>query len=437
MAVIYKTLFEVKLQHEYFLTGADGKTIFESATQEERNNYLTRQYELGAVSVNEDLEFEFPPELLAAYGGYNLKLLPTYSGFKVAVRVNPVKLEDGSLVYKPLVTFPDQFCINILFSKKSRTIDSYTSSKINNPLPALYYFSNEKILSDKTSPFLTNSISAFNLNYYYEQGELVSFGNNDIRGYYLDPSGDQWNPFPGAGFASENDRLLLPVKFNYAFPPVSNVTQVEFILRSGNGDPVKTILRGNGTRISKTELDFSDKQDALIQPDPLIYRPGLFSLEVNGNNGYTRTHPIIFSGVLYQKNVWAVAQCIPSPENADFRLLDQDGYLIMRTTTSGKVGPRMFEIPVKSRYAYWRFINDSGKKLMLTLDLTGYLLDESGKLISARPKTISKIYSQFKREGTGELKLLPTPDDYDIKMDEQGRLLLDVMVPRSDLFKPV
>jgi hypothetical protein len=56
--------------------------------------------------------------LVKEYEGYHLKLLPAYSGFKVAIRVNQKKLRDDSLVYEPFTPLPDKLGIHILFLKK-------------------------------------------------------------------------------------------------------------------------------------------------------------------------------------------------------------------------------------------------------------------------------------------------------------------------------
>src|ERR1043165_4516206 len=99
-SLIYKTLFEVKLMHEFFLTDQTGKTVFSLLDQEERKRVLLDEYARDNDSINQDLSFEIPRELKQQYEHLNLRLLPTYSGFKLAVRVKQVLLPDNALVYE-------------------------------------------------------------------------------------------------------------------------------------------------------------------------------------------------------------------------------------------------------------------------------------------------------------------------------------------------
>ena len=59
-SLIYKTLFEIKLMHEFYLTEKDGNTIFDLADQKDRINFLLNQYTIDRSSVNKDIEFKFP-----------------------------------------------------------------------------------------------------------------------------------------------------------------------------------------------------------------------------------------------------------------------------------------------------------------------------------------------------------------------------------------
>jgi hypothetical protein len=420
------------------VTEPDGTVIFDEADQSGRTRFLLDQYSKGRISVNSDLLFEFPQQLVKEYEGYHLKLLPAYSGFKVAIRVNQKKLRDDSLVYEPFTPLPDKLGIHILFSKKNNGIDSYTNSRISNTLPAIYFFSNDEMVSDRTFPFLTNSISTLRSGYEYEQGELVSFGTGDIRSYYADSGGDQWNSFAGSGFASENDRLLLPSKFYYSFPPARNITDATFTLKNRRGDEIQSITISNTNRVDKVLLDLTNKKDLLLAPSAVAFNDFVYSLEVSGNDGYSNVHPVFFNDNFYNKGLWGMASIHPKPSNLDFNLFSDDGYLIKRRNPAGIwTDAPVFEIPVKSRFIYWRYINDKGKELKLHPDMNGYLFKEDKMLLSIKPRAIAQSFFQLQEEGSTNKKYFPNPVNYDIKMDEKKRLCFEIRVPRSDLFDVV
>ena len=435
MPLLYKTLFEVKLMHEFFLTGKDGKTVFTLSNQTDRINFLLDQYAQDRPAINAGLKFEFPPDLETKYNSYYLKLLSTYSGFKIAVRVNQNILPDNSLVYEPLVPLPDDFNIYVQLTKKSNIIESYTHSGINNPFPSVYIFSNENISGSKTFPFLTNDISAFDPGHSYTQGDLASYGVNDIREYYKDAVGDQWETIAGNAFANGNDRLLVPLKFYYSFINTTNMANAAFVLKDKNGNSIKTITVKNEDFIQKTLIDFSDVADVISMPESFLYHDIIFSLEVSGSNGYLKSHNLIFSDVLFSRENWGLINIKTKATNSSFNLLANDGFLIKRKIPPGiwNEAP-IFEIPIKSRFPYWRFINDKGRELKLAPGLTDYLFKEDRILLSKRPRSVSVSYFLLQKEGSTDTIYVPNPLNYDLKKDSKERLCFDIMVPESELF---
>ena len=86
MSIVYKILCEVKLMHEYYLTGSNGETIFDEALQQDRILFLQEQFINDIRSVNQDIEFVVPEMLQEMYKNYHLRIVPSYSGFKLADR---------------------------------------------------------------------------------------------------------------------------------------------------------------------------------------------------------------------------------------------------------------------------------------------------------------------------------------------------------------
>ena len=435
MSFIYKTLFEVKLIHEYFFTDINGDTIFAQPNQSDRLNLLLNEYSGDRQSINEDLLFEFPGDLLPVYKDYEIKLIPSYSGFKIAMRVNQKFLADNTLVYEALHTLPDNFDINILISKKNNLIESYTNSPLSRPVASMYFFTNETTLSPKTFPFLTSDISAFDSSRIYQQGELASFGANDIREFYKDDIGDQWFPVAGSSFASENDQLLAPLKFYYSFDAGSSITDAEFVLKDKDGNSLKTITAHNNDFIQKVLLDFSDLENVISIPGSFQYPDIIFSLNVSASNGLLKTHSIVFSDQFYGRGNWGLINIRPAVTNASFNLLGIDGFLIKRKSPAGVwTDAPIFEIPIKSRFTFWRFKNVKGKELKLDPSLTNYLFKEDKNLLSIQPRSISNSYFKLHEQGSANTKYFPGPVNFEIAKDEKERICFDIMVPESALF---
>ncbi|MEO6613370.1 MAG: hypothetical protein ABIT05_14880 [Chitinophagaceae bacterium] len=433
MAVIYKTLFDVKLLHEYYLTNRDGTTIFESVDQDARKTFLEEQYARGAESVSNDLAFEFPDSLSAFYESFYLKVLPSYSGFRVLTRVNKKILPDGTLVYEPLVSLPPDLAIHILLTKQSAAINHFTSARINRPLPALYFFSNQNSSREKIFPFLTNGVPDRTSNYDYEQGELAAIGDGVIHAYYPNAGGEQWYPLPGTGFASEADRNLLPSRFHYSFPLRSDIKEVTFTLKDAGGNTIKTVTTSSNERIAKFPLDFTAEVNPGLSGNMAITRKSFFTLSVDAN-GYMRSHPVFLSDIFYNQSAWGVVTLVVQPENAAFNLLARDGYLHKRDTTTAKLQPPLFEIPVRSRFAYWRYSNDKKREIVYNPVFDGFLERIDQRWITVQPKAISKAGHKLKNVNGDARRYFPNPTSYTVDSDKQGRQFFDITVAKSALF---
>src|SRR5258708_1404897 len=188
MPLIYKTLFEVKLMHEYFITDVNGQAMFDEPIQKKRMQFLLSAFTNDRESIDRDLEAVFTDDFRQEAGNYYLKLIPAYSGFKVGIRVNPKLMPDGSLFFEPFAAVPDDLVIAIQWIKKNKAIEQYTNSRIDRPLPSIYFFSNENIAGIKTFPYLSNAVRPMQLNYDYEQGELAMTGPDTVE-FYKDETG--------------------------------------------------------------------------------------------------------------------------------------------------------------------------------------------------------------------------------------------------------
>ena len=438
MALIYKTLFEVKVMHEYFLTKQDGSVVFEKPTQAERLEFLRSEFDNEKNSVNDSIRFEFPEKLKAKYKGLFLKLLTTYSGCKVAVRVRAHKLADQSTVYEPFADLPDDLSILISVIVKNDGMTRYSNDRVRRSCPSIYFFSNRDVVTPKVFPFLTNNIPSENSAAVYEQGELALSSANTIREFFRQGGSDNWSNVVGSGFANEKDRLLLPEKFEYSFDNNTSPTQATFVLRDSNGNEIANISKEIKAGKAKTFLDFSGK--VIPVPTELSFSPASFvyTMDVVGNNGFTGRHFMIFSNELSSTSTWAMLSINTTSTNPDFNLFAPDGFLIKRKDSFGVFTPApVFEIPVKSRFAYWRFINERGRELKISAPLIDYVNKEGTVLVTKEPRSLAKHWFFLRRLSPPGNLYVPNPDTYDLRIEEDRRFFYNIYVPQSALFEPV
>jgi hypothetical protein len=437
MALIYKTLVEIKLLHEYFLTRKDGTTIFSEPDQSARLMFLQEEFSRDQEPVNQDIAFEFPKGLQSKYESLGLKLLPVYSGCRVVVRVIARTLTDQSLVFEPAVALPQSEDIFILIRRKSPAYDAYTNARIGRSLRSVYLFLNAELTSAKTFPFLTNTVPVQDAARAYEQGEL-SLSGTTIQEYFRQGGADRYGDVAGSGFANESDRVLLPTQFEYYFPDTTNLTQASFTLSNSDGDVIANIEKNSTSGLKqKVSLGFSGKVKS-IPFSGESFSDVTYSLEVTGNNGLNARHTIVFSDELISTNPWAVIALRPTVTNNAFNLLANDGFLVRRRDASGVwTNAPVFEIPVKSRLAYWRFVHNRGRALDVSAPITGYVNKEGNALVTKVPRTSSRSWFSLRKELSTDTQYVPNPVSVVIKLEADRRLFIDVVVSPSDLFPEV
>jgi len=454
MRILYKILFEVKVLHEYYLTDPPAKSIFAEPDQDGRIHFLLERYNADVASVNEDVSFTLSPRQQALFRSYHLVLINSYSGFQVAVEVVESRRADGSTVYRPLVELPDDLNLLIGISEIRSFMDQITNGRLLTAVQAARYFSNEKVFDAKVFPCLSSPVQGVVDGYPYEQGELASFGPNDVRTYYYytigDPAvKDQWLKIAGTDFSGEQDRLVVPLRFYYRFAPGDMVSNVVFELKDGNGQLVDRRNLNGTTPLGKVLLDFTPRLRVPPPPrDPPLLttlpwaRVGdgiCYTLSVTGDNGYNRSIPLIF----YQPDAeeapvdhWGWIQIQKTVSDPLYNLLDGDGLLFTRTLSDGtrQLHP-IFEIRLKSRCTFWRYRNDAGKALQGPGPTISPMLDVvGGDWISKEPRFLTYRPTYFLNPNDNTYYYLPNPDSDTLAEVNNRQFFSNILVAKSNLF---
>lgn len=435
MAIYYKTLVEVKVFHEYYLTDSDGKNIFDQALQIDRINFLRDRFLKGETNINEEIVCSVPALSRSLFKDHHLRLVPNYAGYKIAIEVIPQTLVDGTKVYKPKVQLPDDVSIPGLLLKKSNQIESYTNSRLSRAVNAQFYFSNEDFSGAKSFPFLSNAIPAFDGTISYEQGELATHGVNNIRAFYRDTTDAiQWQNVNGVGYANESDRLLVPPGFYYNIRS-NSVTTVDVTLKDSTNAIVEEYHFSQSEPIQKVFISVN-RDTVKTVPETLPSAELLYSLEVSGSNGYNEKIKLIFyDGEERINDAWALVQLNIKNTNSNFDLLDAQGLLHTRKKPDGTYNPLhpIFEIRVRSRLTFWRYINDEQHVFQNNLHVDQLELNV-GKLITKTPRPLSYTPVFFKKPDNSGY-YLPNPRPHEPVRSEGNRLYSDVFVSESkDLF---
>lgn len=427
MNATYKTLVEVKLMHEYFLTDKDGNLPFSFSDPADRQQFVDKRFAEGRASMHRDIEFRFPEEMASLYEALQLKLITVYGGFRIMLKVKAGKRSDNSDGFRPYVALPDSLNIFVRIAMKDLLFNDYTNGRTQSPLFAHYLFSNNPLPNGTHDyPFLPLAIPLIAGGYAYEQGEMAAFGPGDIRQFYQSESGDEWIPVSGSSFANEADRLLVPPAFDYYFRNQTGLTSASFILKDGNGNELKTISANNAAGLFKATLSFGD-----VAPEDgygdLTDR--FTTLTVSGNNGYARTHRLLLSNMLWGNADWGAVHISSKMGSDNYSVLDDEGFL--------KEPFPAFEIPVKSRLAFWKYNNNRNRGIQLTAALADYFRSDGPSLVTLKPYPISQSQVFLSNNTNTGIKFFPNPQDFALGTDGNNRIMYNIQVPDSSLFPEV
>jgi hypothetical protein len=432
MSLLYKPLFEVKLLHEFFVTNSEGDTPFGEPLQSKRLEFLSKAFEQESPSIDGSIQAELV-DWEGSEQAKNIRVIPSFSGFKVFVHVNRKRLSDGSEVYEPFFAINDTTSFSIRLTQINNGIDAYTNSRLDRPFPAIYCFSNRNSFGTKTAPFLTSPVQPIDTSRVYEQGELVNTGAG-LEQFYVDKNGDeQWNPIDGSQFISETDRCLLPLRFKYRFSQRDALTKASFTLKDKNGVTIHSLLDVPAAPGQSYQLDFSSLVSPLTENG--VIDDHIYSLQVASDTAFLFKGSVVFSDVLYKPGTWGIVHMNAAAPVSAFNLLSSDGLLHTRKNASGvRVDPPVFEIPIKSRLGYWRYKNNHGYELKLLPELGGYLFKRDGFLQTNLPRPSASGYVMLSNDSIDEKKFLPNPSSYAAVQDEFRRVCFDIRIPESGLF---
>jgi hypothetical protein len=405
--IYYRKLAEVRILHEYYLINDKVRDFFflDDITREKGLNTLILNHR---YDIWKDLVIEPSPATRKIMDDRHIRFAPTKTGFILGIRVKSLNIK-----YFPFVD-PGNDTLTFYIQIINPAFRNYTSIRLNSTIPSQYFFSNADPGSTLVFPSLSSPVNDFASGLFYEQGDLARIGGVTMEALTR-TSSDQasdWTLSNSVGVTHEGDRVLIPVKFTYSFSRDSGVNAADFILKTVDGDTVKSIHSASPGGLGRVFLDFSDS---------LLAGQVFYILEVTGNNGYHETRRIFPSDDLYRPSGLGVVEISYSSGNNGFGLFDPDGSL--------KPAFPVFEIRLKSRVTYWRYRSDRGIRFKTTAKTSPYLVADNGSLKTRKPVVMAASPLEFRDTNPAISNIyLPNPANQSLRTDPGGIIYSDIYV---------
>jgi len=441
ITALYKTLFEVLVLHEYYLTDPDQTSVFDANNVTDASGYVAARMQQGRPSVTDVLQFSLPAATQQVFSRQQMRLITGYSGFQVVVRVTASTQADGTVVYTPLVPIDGNCTMLVLLQETGGGLEEITNGRMQRPTNSGYFFSNTPVPGAKTFPSLSNPIPAKSAAYSYEQGELLS-DKNTVKAYYFDGKGPQYLAVSGNGFVNESDRVLVGTSFSWRFKPTDAVTSATFSLKDPSGNVLKTITATATVPLTSVVLDLS--QDAQGNPLPLQTVPTVaatpYTLAVTGTGNYSQTLSLVFYDDAAELNAsWGAVQVQATVTDTNFSLLDVNGNLQTRLKPDGTIqAAPSFHLRVKSLFRFRKYLNNAGLPLSApTGDLTNFLQQSGSQLTTLTPVPLTYLPYYFSTNpgaSSPTWVYLPAPEPGGAADASNNQIFSVIRVPGSKLF---
>lgn len=439
-SITYKRLFELQLQHGYFLNRGNRTEDYALANNPEYD--IRKEVDLVPTAKTEKF-----------LRRHNMQFTNTPTGAYVALHV----VEDGEdtdgVLFKSFQQIPAEPTLTFQLKPKNPFWADYTNQRIFPNVPAIFYFSNFRHIADLNYPYLHLPASTYIGGRYYEMGELfiapILSAPNAMGTYYawrpvvdtLTPTnnGSSWERITvdvnddDFQFATYRDRMLLPSKFTYSFTPVDGVEirNGSFQLSDANGPVGSAIDFNNTDPILSYPLDFSTAGPGNT---PL---QGLYELEVTTDSGYQDRKEIFINDELYDPKVFGVIEVGQRTGLGDFALFDDNQHLIR--DEDGKLDPPVFQLRLRNRRTYWQYVINEAQTLAppVTSDVRFFDATET-RLETKRPVPLTESMTEvfYIRDNTqspqvDERVLLPNPAQLDlvVRLGENHRQFTEIYLP--------
>lgn len=423
----YRSLFSVKLLHEYYLPL--DPTLFQGIPTEQQDLIAERQKRDYRVSR----DFDLAPTNDCRTILENLRFIFKQNnfGFNVACQANA--MGDGTFV--PFTPLDDAFNLRFTLDLKNSQIYNFTNlqlgKNVENRDRYIYYFSNRT--NNFSSPdlcYLSRPMAVFDNTSAYEAGEIIldlSDLSNPVILEALEDNGpgsfnsSLWQQIladidPLPQFVTREDLIMLrPCIFKHQVESAGSENLV-FLIRDRDGAIQRTLnfqTTESGTPLVECELNLSGL--------PYAY----YILEVRDSVGTVFADlgfPFYLDDQLYNQHPFGLIECFFEPDDSlgEYGWLDQDN--------ENRLLSPIYIVRWKNRSTFWRYYfsdapSFTSSQVTVYEQPPGSPIDRI--LVSNQPLGLTQFSRQLEIEIGGDTYFLPNPDVVTI-YPENNRLYSEI-----------
>lgn len=403
--ITYRRLAVVNMLHSFYLD-KEGSTYY-SLLPEEQEFRLADLLMDNRYNLMDHVSITPTPSTEKLLRGQRIVYRQTSTGLVLGIASVPGS--NGALT--TAVPVSKHLRLQFEIRLKNAALLSRSNLRINPVFPACYYFTNDDITVGKSFPSLSVAVQEFADGRVYEMGEMAVVNGNVSQAITRTNSAVAgWITTDDFHSINEYDRILLPMQFPYMFDQ-QGTTTADFTLMKG-ADEVKVLSFQDADGLQEVTPDFTGVAD------------GIYTLKIAGDNNYNRSYTVYLHATLYQRDVWGVLDLVMHPDDPAFRLVEDDGLLIMPSAP-------VFELRFANRATYWKYYLQKGDPPGADVNWEEVVPAPPGikkVIISKQPYPLMQAY----RKVSYATVSLPNPDGE--LLSRQGDLICsEILLPKMKL----
>ncbi len=416
--ITYTRLFRCQVRHDYYLNLGDAIVFNDLDPVADGTDVATI---LGHYDLRTLVDVRPMAQTARSLAGHRMKLVTDRTGFFVALATDPAPAGGRLPATPPSPGLAWHFG---LYPREGGEWTNVTNQRMRPNLPAIYYFSNQRPDWSAAVPAAPLSLAVPAIarqRRFYAAGEVVGEGGIRYRAIRNVPDATVPVTDPASwsvegtvrGEATDADRVLLPVKFQYTLTPEIgiNPTALTIELNDLGGTPARPPLE-----LALTPGEDRIKIDLSDAPTPAWY-----DLVVTSDIGYATIHRILLDDTLYDPRAWGVVSIGHPAVDPGLRLLEADGRL--RLNALGETNYPTFEVRVPNRSTYWRYVAHPTQTLTANADFS---VDTHNRLVANSPRPLTRFGSQVTLPGGNGPNVLPSPDPRALHAEPDGKVYSEV-----------
>jgi len=334
-SIIYKSLFEVKVRHHYFLN--KGKQEWDSMDQDEKDSQEEK------FDVREILDITPTPKCIKLLNAHSCVFKKTTSGIFVGIKAEPDDAHVGE--FKPFVDLDDDETFRFTIRLKDYNFLNYTALTLQSSRDKLYVLNNSITSANNIFPLLSTIPPVFESEKTYMPGDMLSDNATNQTKLFTALVKTTANPSGSADWLTENqgpNTSLSYMNINDSYPVANGFFM--YTMKEKDSLPIAQIKDISGNTINP-KMEILPGEFHTLQVDMLKFKEGIYTIHINSDNPAYHDE-VTFYLLQSSDKPFAIIELKVKSNQTEYDLIDQ-GYL----------ASPVFEIRFRNRRTYWRYIS--------------------------------------------------------------------------------